>query len=118
MLFVFAACGDDDDSGTNPNNDTNKATNGKIAFTDLGDGNYESYEIYIMDVDGGNKKKLTNNNVTDQCPQWSPDGSKIIFERYDESGDLYVMDSDGQNLQNLTNSSNGEKCVDWQVIMP
>src|SRR5947207_8236514 len=47
--------------------------NGKIAFTSNRDGNYQ---IYMMDADGSNQTRLTNNPY-DISPKWSPDGTKI-----------------------------------------
>ena len=38
------------------------------------------YEIYIMDIDGGNQQRLTNTESSEDHPDWSPDGSKIIFD--------------------------------------
>jgi len=47
-----------------------------IAFvTDL----HGKKEIYIMDLDGSNKARLTNNRVIDLSPSWSPDSTKIVY---------------------------------------
>ena len=44
----------------------------KITFCSNRDGNNE---IYIMDVDGSNVKRLTNNQAYDVSPAWSPAGA-------------------------------------------
>ena len=49
----------------------------KIAFASDRDGNYE---IYVMNPDGTNATRLTNNTAIDDFPDISPDGSKITFE--------------------------------------
>lgn len=58
-----------------------------------------SAEIYIMDVDGNNVMKLTNNSVEDDAPCWSPNSKKIAFL---SDGQLCIMDVEGKNLINLT----------------
>lgn len=37
-------------------------------------------EIYIADSNGQNEQRLTNDNLRDHDPYWSPDGSTIAFE--------------------------------------
>ena len=47
----------------------------QIAFSSNRDGNFINFEIYVMDADGGNPRRLTNNNpFPDDDPSWSPDG--------------------------------------------
>jgi TolB protein len=48
----------------------------KIVFESKRDGNYE---IYVMDDDGSNIQRLTNNLLGDYSPRWSPDGKQIVF---------------------------------------
>jgi hypothetical protein len=64
-------------------------------------------EIYVMDVDGGNRTRLTNNTYYDDYPAWSPDGSKIAFVS-DPDGDgnahIYVMNADGSDQRLLIGS--------------
>jgi TolB protein len=67
---------------------------GKIAFTSDRDGNLE---IYVVDDDGANLKRLTNNNTFDMSPAWSPDGKRIAFisRGEDMNASVRVMDADG-----------------------
>jgi len=76
----------------------------KIAFTSNRDGNPE---IYVMNSDGTNPVRLTNNPSWDLDSAWSPDGSKIAFvtnRDYVNDLEVYVMNADGTNQRNITNN--------------
>ncbi len=73
----------------------------KIAFASTRDGNTE---IYVMDGDGGNLRRVTVNPARDKYPAWSPDGKKIAFVSNRNQGyiQIWVMDADGSNPVRLT----------------
>jgi Tol biopolymer transport system component len=57
----------------------------------------------VVDEDGTNETRLTNNPAGDEHPLWSPDGQKIAFESLrDGPIDIYVIDADGTNEGRLT----------------
>ena len=71
-------------------------------------------EIYVMDIDGQNLRRLTNNRDNDWWPSWSPDGKRIVFvSERDGNREIYVMDADGRNPQNLTNDHNEDWYPSW-----
>lgn len=81
--------------------------NGKIAFTNDGDGDPD---IYSMNPGGTGVKKLTNNSVPDGDPASSPDGTKIAFTRHlgsypNINPEIYVMNADGTNQRRLTSNA-------------
>ena len=68
-----------------------------IAFVSRRDGNGE---IYVMDADGANIMRVTNNSSDDSRPSWSPDGSKFVFQTdRDGNWEIYVMSVDGELAQ-------------------
>ena len=67
---------------------------GRIAYASDVDGDFE---IFVMRPDGTRRRQITHNRVDDVAPSWSPDGTRIVFER-DTSfygDDLYIADLDG-----------------------
>ena len=75
--------------------------NGKIAFTSNRDGNRE---IYAMNPDGTNQTRLTDNNIIDDHPAWSPDGRKIAFISQRATGQyaIFQMNADGTGKTEIT----------------
>jgi len=65
--------------------------------------------IYSINNDGSGLTKLTSDMVDIFNPQWSPDGTKIIFEGYPN---IYLMNADGSDLINLTRKAEGRH-PDW-----
>ena len=77
------------------------------------DGNYE---IYIMNADGSNVTRLTDNPAEDTFPSLSPDGKRIAFQSArDGYNEIYVMDSDGSKVTRLTNVPPENSAPDWSV---
>ncbi|MFC2026090.1 DUF5050 domain-containing protein [Chloroflexota bacterium] len=76
---------------------------GRISFSSDRDGNNE---IYVMNADGTDQKRITNNARSDMEPSWSPDGSRITFcSDHSGNSEIYVVDSNGSNLQRLTSNA-------------
>ena len=71
----------------------------KIAFSSNRRGNWD---IYVMDTDGSDQVRLTNNQGIDVSPVWSPTSEQILFSS-DRDGvrDLYVIDADGGRLRKV-----------------
>ena len=72
-------------------------------------------EIFVMDADGGNQERLTNNRARDVDPTWSPDRTKIAFvsDRNDGLLQIYVMDAHGKRTIQLTAGPQEKRDLDW-----
>ncbi len=71
----------------------------KIVYSSLATGNMD---LWMMDVDGANKRLLTDNPGYDTEAVWSPDGSKILFRRWAESGmALMLLDLKSQEVEEI-----------------
>jgi TolB protein len=67
-----------------------------------------------MNPDGSNLTRLTNNNLEDVLPAWSPDGATIAFasERH-HNWDVYLMSPDGTDQRRLTRNAAPDQNPDW-----
>ena len=83
----------------------------KIAFVSNRDGNRE---IYIMNPDGTEQVRLTQNFAVDLSPTWSPTGEEILFVS-DRDGvwDLYLMDAEGSNVRRVFKKSAHREHPTW-----
>jgi serine/threonine protein kinase len=90
------------------------ASRQRIAFDSRRDG---SLDIYTMNVDGSDLRKITSGPGVKRGPSWSPDGSQIAY--YGATGeqanyDIFVMNADGSDVRNLTESpSVDERYPTW-----
>ena len=71
----------------------------EIAFDLLG-------EIYVMPIEGGEARQLTDGVSWNMQPRYSPDGRWIAFTSDREGGDnIWIMGRDGSNPQQVTRES-------------
>lgn len=59
-------------------------------------------EIAVFDLESGDLQRLTDNEVHDSYPAWSPDGQQIAYLSGFPEADLMVMSASGENPQQLT----------------
>lgn len=86
------------------------STNGTIVFNSsgnpLGTNPDGDFEIFTMNMTGGDVFQVTNNTVLDSGPKWSPDCSMISYNSFDAGGslDVHRINADGTGDVNLTNT--------------
>src|SRR6266545_4697106 len=85
---------------------------------------FHAAEIYLMDGDGTQPRRLTENSYSDFFPALSPDGRRIVFDsnRLRAEGeplntsDLFVMNADGSEQTHLTRGSSATWSPDCKDI--
>ena len=81
----------------------------RLAFISNRDGNSE---IYVMNRDGSNLTRLTNNQTIDSTPTWSPSGTQIAFTS-ERTGtpQIYVIGADGSGLRRISSESFADRAT-------
>jgi Tol biopolymer transport system component len=69
-------------------------------------------EIYLMNADGSEQRRLTRTPGYDGGPFFSPDGQRIVWRRFEENGaiaDIYTMKLNGSDVRRVTDF----KAMSW-----
>ena len=90
--FAFGAATVGDSSSAAP-----QGSNGRIAFAASG---VDNSEIYSVALASGMETNLTGRPRPDVAPVVSPDGTKMLFRRYDDDS-IWIMNADGSGQRFL-----------------
>lgn len=82
-------------------------------------------DVFVINADGSNLRRITTTRGIDHSPVWSPDGKRIVFSSEGtpqpngepqpfNPNDIFVINVDGSGLVNLTNSPEHEVAPDWK----
>ncbi len=83
------------------------ANDGRVAFT------YQD-DIWLVDADGSNPRRLTVNVAHDFSPRFSPDGKWIAFtSNRTGNNDVFVMPSTGGEPKQITFYSGDDQALYW-----
>jgi Tol biopolymer transport system component len=90
----------------------NPGKNGQIAFGRWLDAAQTTRAIFVINPDGTGEQQLTHPapGVVDNNPDWSPDRSKISFERCSDHCEAWVMNADGSGARSLGVDCPGVNC--------
>lgn len=77
----------------------------------------KSSEIYLMNSDGTNQRKLNilSSILQHGAPRWSPDGQRIAFDATETGSvyNIYAINKNGSGLVKLTNNSSLNITAAW-----
>jgi len=76
-------------------------------------------DIFVVNSDGTGLRPLVESPLTEHRPQWSPDGTRIAFERWPVrdvdpgTADIYTVGLEGEGAVPLITSSGWDGGVSW-----
>jgi Tol biopolymer transport system component len=73
------------------------------------------FQVFVMNRDGSGQTPLTEDAYFSGQPEWSPDGTQIVYSSNQDgdSLDIYIMDSDGANKKRITSSDGFDFSPAW-----
>ena len=90
--------------------------NGQIAWSRFADAAFTHADIVSANPDGTGLHKLTRtpSGTYDFNPDWSPDGTKVAFERdTPDGGGIFTVNADGSRLRQITFAAFGDQDPAW-----
>jgi Tol biopolymer transport system component len=90
----------------------------QISFDFIDEDPKAGMEVQVVDVESGRRSTVNSRQGHDFAPDWSPDGTKIVFLANSEclrtgectaheEWEVWVMDADGKNARRLTEGGFG-----------
>jgi TolB protein len=97
---------------------TTPGKNGKIAFRRYLDEDHSTGVVFVANADGTEARQITQTarGVVDDQPDWSPDGSLLVFSRCgaDKPCAIFMVKADGTGLKHVSPPS-GKGFIDYSL---
>ncbi len=93
------------------------ATGRKVVFEGLSTAGYS--DLYTIDFAAGKRVALTQDSYREEDPDWSPDGSQVVFASdrnpFGRAGytNLYLVDVAQKTIQQITNGAWNDQDARW-----
>lgn len=113
-------------TGTPPDPDPKKAkpyrriTSMKYRINGQGFTYDQRRHVFVLEVEGGEPRQVTDGDWDDTQPAWSPDGRELAFisarheeREFDSTSDVWVVPADGGAARLLTESSGACGAPSW-----
>jgi Tol biopolymer transport system component len=78
------------------------------------------FDLYAVQLDGSGLLQLTDDELAERAPSWSPDGTRIVFAKrtvesrnQDYGQDIFVIGADGSHLRRLTDWAGFDSFAVW-----
>jgi len=84
--------------------------------------NGNNYDIFTCDLNGENIEQLTDTEINESFPTYSPDGAQIAYSTFEgaffneDNGhtfEINIMNADGSNIHQLTDNENLDSISRW-----
>jgi dipeptidyl aminopeptidase/acylaminoacyl peptidase len=89
----------------------------RVAFTvkeDTLETGKSNTDVYVMNIDGTNIRRMTSDPAADTNPKWSPDGKSILFTSTRKDGSqAWMIPVDGGEATQLTSFAMEVDNLDW-----
>jgi len=75
---------------------------------------YWNADLFILDMKTGARTRVTDSDMDDVYPSWSPDGQMLAFTSSRAgNNELYVVNIDGSDLRRITNNTFDDNAPTW-----